>query len=243
MDHHEADGSVSDRLRPGAGKGAVAAETDDRLDAEILKRGRWLFAQECSFTAGSDRIATLPEGHLPEVAFAGRSNVGKSSLINALVGRKALARVSRTPGRTQAVNLFDLGGRIVLADLPGYGYAKVAKHRIEAWSELIPAYLRGRPGLARVFLLIDSRMGLKDTDREAMRLLDRAAVSYQVTLTKCDHLSATALTDAIARVSSDLADRPAAHPAVVATSADSGAGIDELRARIATLAVWPSTSD
>lgn len=219
------------------------AETDDLLDAEVLKRGRWLFAQECAFIAGSDRIESLPAGRLPEVAFVGRSNVGKSSLINALVGRKALARVSRTPGRTQAVNLFSLGNRIVLADLPGYGYAKVAKHQMEAWGELIPAYLRGRAGLSRVFLLIDSRMGTKGSDREAMAILDRAAVSYQITLTKCDHLDPTGVAEIVGRIGAELASRPAAHPTVVATSADTGLGIDELRARISTLAVWPSAGD
>ena len=156
----------------------------DAADAAALEAGRLLFAKACDFVAGADKLEVVPDATLPEIAFAGRSNVGKSSLINALTGRKTLARTSNTPGRTQQINFFRLGDRLTLVDLPGYGYARAAKTRIAAWTRLVNGYLKGRPGLRRVCLLIDARHGPKDVDREIMTMLDKAAVVYQVVLTK-----------------------------------------------------------
>src|SRR3954468_19085789 len=159
-----------------------------RARAQALEQGRLLFAQECEFLRGAASLDGIPPAELPEVAFVGRSNVGKSSLVNALTGRKTLARVSNTPGRTREINFFRLGGRLMLADLPGYGYAKVSKTESAKWTELIFAYLAGRPSLRRVVLLIDSRRAPLPQDIEVMDLLDRAAVSYQLVLTKIDKL-------------------------------------------------------
>ncbi len=198
-----------------------------------LETGRRLFAGTCEFVAGAATVASLPPASLPEVAFVGRSNVGKSSLINALTGRKSLARVSRTPGRTQQINFFRLGGQLMLADLPGYGFARAPKHRISQWSDLAIRYLKGRATLRRVLVLVDSRHGLKDSDRALFELLDETAVSYQVVLTKIDALKGD---DALARaraVGSELAGHVAAYPDVAATSADTGTGIPELRAALA----------
>lgn len=203
--------------------------------APDLETGRRLFAGSCDFVAGAASESALPPGRLAEVAFAGRSNVGKSSLINALTGRKALARVSHTPGRTQQINFFDLGGKLMLVDLPGYGYAKASKQRIGEWSDLIVRYLRGRPSLRRVLVLIDSRHGLKDSDREIFKLLDETAVSYQVVLTKADETPRTV--DAVkAVVAAELAAHIAAHPEILATSSRRGTGIPELRAALASFA-------
>ncbi len=207
--------------------------TTDALDIEA---GRVLFAQNCEFIAGAGDVASLPAPGLPEVAFAGRSNVGKSSLINALTGRKELARVSKTPGRTQQINFFSVGGRFGLVDLPGYGFARAPKRRIAQWGDLMVRYLKGRVTLRRVLILVDSRHGLKDSDREMFDLLDELAVNYQVVLTKIDALKAG---DAAARaraVGSELAKHVAAHPDVAAASAHSGAGIPELRAILAAFA-------
>ena len=157
-------------------------------EAAELEAGRLLFAGACDFVAGAATVAQLPPLGLPEVAFAGRSNVGKSSLINALTGRKALARVSHTPGRTQQINFFSLADRLMLVDLPGYGYAAVSKQKVANWTGLIEDYLKGRPQLKRVCLLIDARHGLKETDKAAMELMDSSAVVYQVVLTKADKL-------------------------------------------------------
>jgi GTP-binding protein len=172
-----------------------------------------------------------------EIALAGRSNVGKSSLLNALTGRKALARTSRTPGRTQELIFFAGGEGLTLVDMPGYGYAAAAKSKIAAWNELIQAYLRGRANLARVYVLVDARHGLKDTDAPTLDALGQAAVSHQVVLTKCDALKPAELAERIAEVEAALAKRPAAFPAVLATSAHDGTGIPELRAAIAWLLV------
>jgi GTP-binding protein len=202
--------------------------------APDLETGRRLFAGACDFVAGAATEAALPPAKLTEVAFAGRSNVGKSSLINALTGRKALARVSHTPGRTQQINFFSLGGKLMLVDLPGYGYAKASKQRIGEWSALILRYLQGRAVLRRVLVLVDSRHGLKDSDRDLFGLLDEIGVSYQVVLTKTDDRSK--IENPLAAITAELAGHAAAHPEVIATSAREGTGIPELRASIAALA-------
>lgn len=210
---------------------STAAFSEDELET-----GRLLFAGPIAFERGIVRMEDLPEADRPEVAFAGRSNVGKSSLVNAVCGRKALARASAEPGRTRELNFFDVGGKLRLVDLPGYGYAKAAKTEIARWTGLTKAYLRGRPGLQRVFLLVDARHGLKETDLGVMKLLTESAVVYQVTLTKADKLSRTAQEAILADTQARLKKQPAAHPVVLLTSSDAGAGIAELRAEIATLA-------
>jgi GTP-binding protein len=221
---------------PDPGPDPGGAGPDDIDHEERLEAGRLLFAAPCVFVAGVAERGALPPPGLPEVAFAGRSNVGKSSLINALTGRRALARTSNTPGRTQQINLFELGGRLVLADLPGYGYAKAPKQRVAAWNRLIEDYLRGRPSLRRVCLLIDARHGIKDTDRPVMRLLAEAAVPYGVVLTKADAVGARALEDLREGLEADLRREPGADPRVLAASARTGAGIERLRSALAALA-------
>ena len=216
--------------------GGPAQENPDAPSQAELEAARVLFAQECRFVAASATIPQLPPETLPEVAFVGRSNVGKSSLVNALTGRKTLARTSNTPGRTQEVIFFDLGGRLMLVDLPGYGYAKVSKAKQAIWTDTLFAYLRGRPTLQRVSMLIDGRHGLKELDTEAMDLLDRAALSYQVVLTKADKVKPAELTAMIDKTTKALSRRPAAHPVVVATSSETGAGIPELRVELARFA-------
>lgn len=209
----------------------IEAPSEDEIEA-----GRLLFAQECRFVWGAARVDQMPAAALPEVAFAGRSNVGKSSLVNALTGRNTLARTSNTPGRTQQLNFFDLGGRLQLVDLPGYGYAKVSKTMAEAWTKVLRAYLRGRVTLRRALVLVDSRHGLKASDREIMTMLDQAAVPYQIVLTKVDKTEPAALAQLAAETEAALKAHPAAFPAVHATSADDGTGIAELRASLAALA-------
>lgn len=205
-----------------------------------LEAGRRLFAGPCDFLRGVRTAPDLPPFALPEIAFAGRSNVGKSSLLNALTGRSTLARTSVTPGRTQEVNFFDLGGRLILADLPGYGFARAPKTEIARWSRLIDAYLKGRPTLRRVCLLIDARHGLKPPDLDKMRLLDVAAVAYLVVMTKADKVKPAELAGRCREVEQALARRPAAYPALIATSAVTGAGLPELRAHLADLAAPPA---
>ena len=200
-----------------------------------IEAGRRLFAVEWRFTSAAGSPASLPPMRGVEIALAGRSNVGKSSLINALTGRKALARISRTPGRTQELIFFNGGSDLNLVDMPGYGYAAAAKAKIAAWTELIHAYLRGRANLARVYVLIDARHGLKDTDAPTLDALGQAAVSHQIVLTKADAVPAAELARRIAEVEAALAKRPAAFPVVLATSAREGTGIAELRAAIARL--------
>lgn len=190
------------------------------------------FAQSANFVKGVVRIDDLPDDERPEVAFAGRSNVGKSSLLNALTGRRALARTSNTPGRTRELNYFLVGEALYLVDMPGYGYAKAPKEQVKGWTRLIYDYLRGRPQLKRVFLLIDSRHGLKQTDHNIMSLMDQAAVSYQVVLTKIDKLKAGQADRTIAAIATALAKHPAAHPRILATSAEKRIGIEELRDEI-----------
>jgi GTP-binding protein len=217
-------------------------ETSTEDEAAAIEAGRLLFAQECRFVAGAMTVEQLPPVSLPEAAFAGRSNVGKSSLVNALTGRRTLAKVSHTPGRTRQVNFFDLGGRLLLVDLPGYGYAEAGKRDIRRWTDLTQLYLKGRPTLRRLCLLIDSRHGLKEVDRALMKAMDEAAQSYQVVLTKCDQIKDGALAEVAEPLASELAEHPAAHPHIIATSARSGAGVAELRAALAALAEAPSAS-
>jgi GTP-binding protein len=200
--------------------------------------GRRLFAGEAHFVMAASALAQLPPEGSVEIAFAGRSNVGKSSLINALTARKALARTSHTPGRTQHLNIYRIGPAerpLTIVDMPGYGYAAVSKAKVAAWTQLIHDYLKGRPQLARVYLLVDARHGLKDADTAVLDGLDRAAVSYQVLLTKADAVMGDALDAVLAPAQAALARRPAAHPQVLATSSRSGLGIPELRAAIAQL--------
>ena len=203
---------------------------------EALEFGRWLFAQECRFLYGVATLWALPEPGLPEVAVAGRSNVGKSSLINALTGRRALARTSQTPGRTQQLNFFSLGERLLLVDLPGYGYARASKTAVADWTALVEDYLKGRPTLRRLCLLIDARRGIKDADANVMDMLDAAAVGYRIVLTKADQLSGPANAALSEAVTAALRKRPAAAPTPLTTSARNGTGIAELRAELASLA-------
>jgi len=201
---------------------------------EEIEAGRRLFAADWRFTAAAGSVEALPAMAGAEVAFAGRSNVGKSSLINALTGRNALARTSHTPGRTQELIFFAGPRQLTLVDMPGYGYAAAPKSKVNAWTELIHAYLRGRANLARVYVLIDARHGLKPPDATVLESLDEAAVSYQIVLTKADQVSAS-LAPTIAAVSASIARRPAAFPEIIATSAREGTGIAELRAAVARL--------
>jgi GTP-binding protein len=202
---------------------------------EEIEAARKLFAGPCEFVAGAASLDSLIPISLPEIAFAGRSNVGKSSLVNALTGRKALARTSSSPGHTRQINFFDLGARLFLVDLPGYGFAQVSRSMKETWQDLASAYLRGRPTLKRVCLLIDSRHGVKEADRETMKNLDAAAVSYQLVLTKIDQLKSADIPHAIAAAEAVARKHGAAHPQALPTSSTTGAGVAELRAEIATL--------
>jgi GTP-binding protein len=197
--------------------------------------GRKLFAAPCEFVFAAARSDGLPPIGAPEIAFAGRSNVGKSSLINALTGRSSLARTSRTPGRTQELIFFDLDGKAKLVDMPGYGYAAASKEKAAAWGALARDYLRGRPTLSRVFVLVDARHGFKGPDRETMRLLDAAAVSYAVVLTKGDEVKAAERNARIAATLEALSKHVAAFPEVTFTSARTGEGVADLRAHIARL--------
>jgi GTP-binding protein len=208
--------------------GADAAE-------DWTEAGRKLFAGPCDFFFAAARADGLPPVGAPEVAFAGRSNVGKSSLVNALTGRSHLARASHTPGRTQELIFFDLNGKATLVDMPGYGYAAVAKAKSASWGRLVRDYLRGRPSLLRVFLLVDGRHGLKESDHETMRLLDAAAVSYALVLTKRDEVKAADREPRVAATLEALRKHVAAYPDVLFTSARSGEGVAELRAHIAKL--------
>jgi GTP-binding protein len=209
--------------------------TEADAEAALEEAGRLLFARACRFVTGSASLDQLPPAAAPEIAFAGRSNVGKSSLINALTGRLSLARASNTPGRTQQINFFDLDGRLTLVDLPGYGYAQAPKSQVEQWTRLVNDYLRGRPALRRVCLLIDSRHGLKDNDREILVMLDKAAVAYQIVLTKSDKIKDSALAALLAATSLEIARHPAALSRIIASSSDSGAGIAQLRAALTSL--------
>ena len=208
---------------------------DSLGDANWTEAGRKLFAGPCDFFFAAARSDGLPPSGAPEVAFAGRSNVGKSSLINALTGRIGLARTSHTPGRTQELIFFDLNGKATLVDMPGYGYAAVSKEKSASWGRLARDYLRGRPTLLRVFVLVDGRHGLKESDHETMRLLDASAVSYAVVLTKRDEVKAAEQSARVEATLEALRKHVAAYPGVLFTSARSGEGIIELRAHIARL--------
>ena len=205
----------------------------ERSAAEI-EAARKLFAGPCEFVAGAASFESLIPISLPEIAFAGRSNVGKSSLVNALTGRRTLARTSSSPGHTRQINFFDLGSQLTLVDLPGYGFAQVSRSMKETWQDLASAFLRGRPTLKRVCLLIDSRHGVKDSDRETMKNLDAAAVSYQLILTKTDYLRHGGVARAVATAEAVARKHVGAHPIVLPTSSETGFGIAELRAEIAS---------
>jgi GTP-binding protein len=207
------------------------------FEPEAIEAARVLFARPCDFMMGAVTMEGLPGPDLPEVAFAGRSNVGKSSLINALVSRHRLARASTEPGRTREINFFLLDGRLRLVDLPGYGFAKVSRGTARKFQDLGRAYLRGRPNLRRVYLLIDARHGLKAPDGEALDALDKAAVSYQIVLTKADKLKTAEARAMTAATLAAIARRPAAFPRVLTTSAEEGDGLADLRAEIA-FAAW-----
>jgi GTP-binding protein len=201
---------------------------------DLFERARKLFAGPIAFLKSAPELRFLPDPDVPEIAFAGRSNVGKSSLLNALTNRKALARTSNTPGRTQELNFFDMGEplQLRLVDMPGYGFAEAPKDLVRRWRFLINDYLRGRAVLKRALVLIDSRHGLKDVDREVMDMLDTAAVSYHLVLTKADKVKPTELAATLAATAAEAAKRPAAHPAVFTTSSETGSGIAELRTAI-----------
>ena len=206
---------------------------------EAMERGRLLFAGPVTFLMGAVSLQTLPAADRPEIAFAGRSNVGKSSLVNALTGRKTLARTSNTPGRTQELNFFEMGHDMqqpaYLVDLPGYGYAKIERKKVHAWTRLVKDYLRGRPNLRRIMLLIDSRHGLKENDREIMTMLDEAAVNYQIVLTKLDKLKVAERDRILEKTKADARKYVACHPTILATSSEKGWGIPEVRTEIGEL--------
>ena len=210
--------------------------------AERIENARRIFAGPISFLLSAPQLKYLPEPIAPELAFAGRSNVGKSSLINALCGRNSLARTSNTPGRTQELNFFDVAGAgnvpegaaplFRFVDMPGYGYAKAPKDMVRAWRHLINDYLRGRAVLKRVLVLIDSRHGLKEVDNDLLNMLDEAAVSYRIVLTKADKIKASELAEVATRTADAVRKRPAAHPEIIVTSSEKGMGIPELRAAV-----------
>jgi GTP-binding protein len=217
--------------------GTTFPPTRREVEAGLAEAGRRLFAAEACFIAGAPSPSALPPEGLSEIAFVGRSNVGKSSLVNALTGRRTLARISKTPGRTRQINFFDLGGRLMLVDLPGYGYAEAPKSAVKSWTSLVRYYLQTRAALRRVCLLIDSRHGIKEVDRPLMRMLDEAGVSYQVVLTKADKADKAELASVSEQIMAELAAHVAAHPEIHLTSALDRCGIAELRETLANFAL------
>jgi GTP-binding protein len=204
--------------------------------SDELKKAKWLFAQECNFIAGASKLETIPDFNYPEVAFIGRSNVGKSSLINSLTNRSTLARVSHTPGRTKQLNFFLLANQLILVDLPGYGYAKASKGEIKGWNALINHYLKARPVLKRACLLIDARHGIKDSDEKIMDMLDEVAVNYQIILTKTDKCTRNEVAEKVTSLESLMSKHPAMHPSILLTSSRYLSGIDDLKIELASFA-------
>lgn len=213
---------------------AIREEREARERAELAKQAAKLFSGRVDFLLSAPQLKFLPEPTVPEIAFSGRSNVGKSSLLNALVGRKAIARASVTPGRTQELNFFEVGEptQFRLVDMPGYGFAKAPPKVVDRWKALVRTYLKGRQVLNRTLVLVDSRHGLKDVDREMMRMLDETAVGYRLVLTKADKVKASALDEVATKVADEARKHPAAFPVLHLTSAEKGLGIPELRAAI-----------
>ena len=212
-----------------------SVKTASDFSSADLDAGRRLFTREWRFLSAASSVESLPKMNGVEIAFSGRSNVGKSSLVNALTGRNALARMSRTPGRTQELIFFTNDAGLTLVDMPGYGYAAAPKQKVNEWTELIHAFLRGRANLARVYVLIDGRHGLKDADKPALDVLSESAVSHQIVLTKSDQVKKADMETRVAATKMALAKRPAAYPELVLTSSREGAGIPELRAAVARL--------
>ena len=225
--------------RRGNDAGQISSEIfpSRAIDPELAEAGRRVFARNARFIAGASEPSALPPEQSPEIAFAGRSNVGKSSLVNALTGRRMLARTSNTPGRTRQINFFDLGGRLILVDLPGYGYADAPKAAIRGWTDLVRCYLQTRAALRRVCLLLDARHGIKEVDRPLMRMLDDAGVSYQIVLTKTDKAAAGELSSVLEQITGELATHVAAHPEIHLTSAIYRRGIAELHETLGEFAV------
>lgn len=208
---------------------------EDFFSAEQIKEANSLFCKDCSFVLGVAKLEQLPFSDLPEVAFAGRSNVGKSSLINAVTGKRSLAKTSSTPGRTQQLNYFNLNNQIHIVDLPGYGYAQAPENMVKQWQKVIFAYLQGRVNLKRVFLLIDARHGIKKVDMEVMEMLDKAAVTYQIILTKTDKISLKELNSLQEKVKTEITKHAAAYINVIATSSEKKQGLELVRAEIASM--------
>ncbi|MBR1600365.1 MAG: YihA family ribosome biogenesis GTP-binding protein [Alphaproteobacteria bacterium] len=207
----------------------------DKFDSKALREAEAQFLKPCTFMLSVAQLEQLPEADLDEIAFAGRSNVGKSSLINALFNQKKLAKTSSTPGRTQYLNFFNFDNKLYLVDLPGYGYAKAPEKTVRQWQAVLKTYLRGRPNLRRVFLLIDSRHGIKSEDLEIMKMLDVSAVSYQIVLTKTDKISVFELEKAIAQTAEEISKHAAALPDIITTSSEKKIGLDILKAEICSL--------